>query len=64
MSWLNEWTKAGTAAKERAEATPCPRCGGEQTIGYSNMGIPLVACPACSPSLVANGKRAVEDVWL
>lgn len=62
-NWLNEWAAAGSAAADRATDTPCPRCGGAQTVGYSNLGIPLVACPSCSPSLVANGKRTVDEVW-
>jgi len=63
MSWTSEWVDACSAAEKRAASQTCDRCGTQKVIGYSNLGIPLTACPSCSPSLVANGKRSVGDVW-
>ena len=63
MGWWNEWAEAGEKAKARAASETCDRCGGPKVLGYSNLGIPLTCCPTCSPSLVANGRRTVDEVF-
>ena len=60
--WLNEWVAAGTAAKERAARQTC-ECGTQKVSGYSNLGIPIVVCPKCSPWAVRNGKRSFDEVF-
>lgn len=62
-SWVREWSDAANAAELRARVTPCPRCGGVQRLGYSNLGIPLACCPTCSPGLAENGRRSVGEAW-
>lgn len=58
-----DWIDAGRAAAERAERESCETCGTPKVVGYSNLGVPMAICPTCSPSLAANGKRAVGDVF-
>jgi hypothetical protein len=62
-TWVEEWAATGASAQARAAASVCDRCGTVKAVGYSNMGIPIVVCPKCSPSLVENGKLSVGEAW-
>lgn len=62
MSWAESFVAAGRAAEERAAAETC-ECGSEKTVGYSNLGIPVVCCPSCQPTLYANRKKPVGEAW-
>lgn len=63
MGWLNEWAALGTKHAENAANRRCEGCGGRLTVGYSNMGIPIPACPTCHPDRVAMGQRSFDSVF-
>ena len=62
MSWLSDWAATATAVKANAEQETCPRCGTTKTVGYSNLGVPVKACPHCQGDLVENGRRPSGEV--
>jgi hypothetical protein len=62
MSFTSDWVAAARAAEISASVSYCD-CGAAKTVGYSDLGIPLVACPVCQPSLVANGRKSVGAAW-
>lgn len=63
MEFISEWAKVATEVKNRAESRTCGRCESPMTIGYSNLGIPVQACPSCMPGLVRNGQRPCGEAW-
>jgi hypothetical protein len=63
MAFWNDWSHAANRAAERAAAETCAKCEAQKVVGYSNLGIPLVACPNCQPDLVRNGQRTVDEIF-
>jgi hypothetical protein len=62
MSYTTDWVAAGRSAEQRA-AEPCEHCGGGRVVGFSNLGVPIPACPTCQPTLVENGSKPVGEAW-
>lgn len=63
MSWWGDWSARAQAVAERAAGETCAKCGSQKAVGYSNLGIPVVACPDCQPDLVGNGQRTVDEIF-
>lgn len=61
-TWTTDWVEVGRHAEARAAEEVC-ECGSQKVVGYSNMGIPVVVCPVCSSSLVANRHKPVGEAW-
>lgn len=60
-NFTTDFVATARAAAERADRVH--ECGTKMEVGYSNLGIPVTACPTCAPTLVANGKRTVGEAW-